>query len=169
MGTMFASELKALIATGLLDARTDERALAGLLAFGSVQEPFTIVRDVRMLPPGVFVEIDESGRVTQEKRYWSFPLPDSSVRRLRLADVVAEGRARLEAAARRHLLSDVPVGVFLSSGLDSTSCARASAKRFRAQGCKPSPVSFPGDPNTTREHRPAQRLNGSRWCTTHAR
>jgi asparagine synthase (glutamine-hydrolysing) len=118
-GLVFASELKALLAGGRIGREVSAAALHGLLAQGSVAQPGSILEGVRMLPPGHRL-IAAAGRVTVE-RYWKLdtgraagvdglPYPEQ-VRRLRLL---------LEDSVRAHMVSDVPVGAFLSGGIDST-------------------------------------------------
>lgn len=116
---VFASELKALLASGLITPKIDVQALHGLLAFGSVAQPSTILTGVHMLPPGHRLIID-SGRITIE-RYWRLDtgrFPDVS--RLGYADQIRRLRETLEDAVRAHMVSDVPIGAFLSGGIDST-------------------------------------------------
>jgi len=129
-GLVVASELRALRASGLVSDEIDRRALAGLLAYGAVPCPLTMFRHVRLLEPGTFGWYDVSSapgveRSLQTRRYWDFPSPKAISSR---EEAVEGVRDRLETAARRHLLSDVPVGIFLSSGLDSTAVATLCAR-----------------------------------------
>jgi asparagine synthase (glutamine-hydrolysing) len=120
---VFASELRAIHASGLLENEIDRGALAGFLAYGAVPEPLTMFKGTRMLQPGSWAEIDLSGAFPRSvdlrpQRFWTFPMPR------RPAPPPLEARAELHGllstAVRSHLVSDVPVGVFLSSGIDST-------------------------------------------------
>lgn len=120
-GFAFASEVRALLAGGVVNFEIDRRALAGYLAYGAVQEPLTINEDVRVLEPGSYLEVSVEGRVENRVTYWSIPLPDPTNASVAFNDLVEEGRGLLSQSVRRHMLSDVPLGVFLSSGLDSTS------------------------------------------------
>jgi len=117
-GTVFASEIRALVASGLVRTEVDRRGLAGYLAYGAVQEPLTMLADVRSLEPGSRAWVDPDGRREASVRHWHFP--DRTANRKHASEVVEEGRHLLGQAVRRHLISDVPIGVFLSSGLDST-------------------------------------------------
>lgn len=119
-GLIFASEIRALLASGHVPREVDPRGLAGFLAYGAVPEPLTILKDVHAFPPGEWVEFDTDGTRVAEGRHWSFPVPRADVDGDAL---VSEGRTLLARAVHQHLLSDVPVGVFLSSGLDSTAVA----------------------------------------------
>ena len=114
-----ASEVRGLMSSGLVPQAISQRALAGYLAYGAVQEPLTLFEGVFTLPRASWKEFDSLGRATAQGTYWRFPQPDSG-RPRREEEVAEEGRALLEQSVRRHLLSDVRVGIFLSSGLDST-------------------------------------------------
>jgi len=69
-GLAFASEVRALVASGVVDATLDEAAVASYLAFGSVQAPRTPYRSVRSVPPGTFLEVDPEGTVRREARHF---------------------------------------------------------------------------------------------------
>ncbi|MCA9311229.1 MAG: asparagine synthase (glutamine-hydrolyzing), partial [Phycisphaerales bacterium] len=125
---MFASEVRALLRT-LPDPAINPAGLASLLAFGAVQGPDTFHRDIREFPAGSVQEIDVTTVLSREpsppRRFWSYPALDPSL-------TTDAGRERLhellDLAVRDHLVADVPVGVFLSSGLDSTIIAGLAAK-----------------------------------------
>ncbi|HKX17086.1 MAG TPA: asparagine synthase (glutamine-hydrolyzing), partial [bacterium] len=113
---IFASEIRALRASGLVSARPDAAALAAFLRLGSVPGPTTAFAGVHELPPATVLVADETGGVAQ-RRYWEIPAPEAVAPD---AGVTAdELRARLADAVARHLISDVPLGVFLSGGVDS--------------------------------------------------
>ncbi len=124
----FASELRALLSSGLVARELDVTGLDTFLKFGAVQEPSTMVRGVRLLPAGCLVRWKDSA--FDIERYWELPLAtlplngDARVRSGR----VEELRAELDAAVRMRLISDVPLGVFLSGGLDSTVVAAIAAR-----------------------------------------
>ena len=129
---MFASELRALLATGLFARRLDPRGLASYLWNGFVVGPSTAVRGISLLPPGHMMRVRLADPVAQPRRYWSLrgdaaPLPaEEAVRGLEEA---------LQTATRQHLVSDVPLGVFLSGGVDSSAvtalAVRAGGKRVQ--------------------------------------
>ncbi|HEV3472430.1 MAG TPA: asparagine synthase (glutamine-hydrolyzing) [Actinomycetota bacterium] len=125
-GFVCASEIRALTASGLVDENLDRRALAGYLAYGSVQEPLTILENVTALPAGTWMEIDVEGKRAGDGRYWRVPDTDPTIQSS--PALIERGRELLEASVKRHLLSDVPLGVFLSSGLDSTTVAGLAAR-----------------------------------------
>jgi len=116
---LFASEMKALLASGLVAREIDPVALRHLLTFGSVTQPRTIVRGVRMLPPAHCMTVERGGE--KIRRYWSLQTGRAGGGRGRsYEESVAELGVVLEEAVRSQLVSDVPVGAFLSGGLDSS-------------------------------------------------
>ena len=117
---IFASEVRAILATGLVPRTLDTVALSHYLAYQTVPAPRTMIDGVRMLPPGTWLECRTSGEV-EERRYWD-PLENASEEAGHAGQ--SESRRRvtelLHESAALHLVSDVPVGAFLSGGIDST-------------------------------------------------
>ena len=129
---VFASEVRAILATGLVPRRIDRAGLATMLAYGAIQGPLTLFRGVRELPPGHFEIITRPGRQDglvrrQRTRFWKPPAVSAAARE-GAASITAAVRATVDAAVADHLVSDVPVGMFLSSGLDSTIVAGVAAR-----------------------------------------
>jgi asparagine synthase (glutamine-hydrolysing) len=118
----FASELRA-----LGRGEIDFDALEGFLAFNSVPGPLTIFRDVRRLPAG-HVLVWEKGRAELQRFARPAPVAAELVRREGEAELASELRDRLADSVRAHLVSDVPVGVFLSGGIDSSLLAALAAR-----------------------------------------
>jgi asparagine synthase (glutamine-hydrolysing) len=120
-GTLeFASELRA-----LPRGEIDLDALEAFLAFNSIPAPYSIFRDIRKLPPGHLLVWSEEDGVALSRYARPGPLP---VRTDDEAELVEELRARLRDSVRAHLLSDVPVGVLLSGGVDSAVLAALAAQ-----------------------------------------
>ncbi|MGE5835070.1 MAG: asparagine synthase (glutamine-hydrolyzing) [Acidobacteriota bacterium] len=119
---LFASEVRAMLASGLVPRRLDRFALDQFLAYQSVPEPLTLVRDVRMLAPGHVLGVGPEGREVA-RRYWD--LLESAIGREPVSAEAGRRRVRelLEESTALHLVSDVPVGVFLSGGIDSGAIA----------------------------------------------
>jgi len=118
----FASELRA-----LPRGEIDLDALEAFLAFNSIPAPYSIFRDVRKLPAG-HILVWEGGAITLERYARPGPAPATEVRGGDEAELVEELRARLRDSVRAHLLSDVPVGVLLSGGVDSAALAALVAQ-----------------------------------------
>src|SRR5579875_3076144 len=128
----FASELKALLRQPELSREVDGDALHAYLAFNSIPAPLTIFRAVRKLPPGHLLSCEAAG-VKLSRFARPAPAPAERVRREPAAALAEELRARLQDSVRAHLLADVPVGVLLSGGVDSsllTALARRVARRY---------------------------------------
>jgi asparagine synthase (glutamine-hydrolysing) len=116
----FASELRALPRGDI-----DLDALEAFLAFNSIPAPYSIFRDIRKLPAGHVLVWQENGALELTRYARPGPLP---VREDDEAELVEELRARLRDSVRAHLLSDVPVGVLLSGGVDSAVLAALAAQ-----------------------------------------
>src|SRR3954447_25274936 len=108
----FASELRA-----LPRGEIDLDALEAFLAFNSIPAPLTIFRDARKLPPGHLLAW-EDGQARLERFARPAPVAAAEVRHEEKAELVEELRARIRDSVRAHLVSDVPVGVLLSGGVD---------------------------------------------------
>lgn len=122
----FSSEVRALIAAGLAEPRLNPEAVAGLLSTGSVPEPQTIVNGVGMLAPGTWLIAGRAGVETGS--YWELP---SGGRRLiaTAAEAVEAVGAELREAVGMRLVADVPLGVFVSGGIDSSVVLAMAAER----------------------------------------
>jgi asparagine synthase (glutamine-hydrolysing) len=115
----FASELKALFAQPGFQRQIDFDALEAYLAFNSIPAPLTIFSGVRKLPAGHLLTWE--GREPQLERYARpRPVPAAEVRPEGDEELAAELRERLRDSVRAHLVADVPVGVLLSGGIDSS-------------------------------------------------
>ncbi len=119
-GVVFASEVRTLLATGAAARELDRDGLARWLSRGSAQDPTTLVRGVRSLQPGHIMTIDASGR--RERRYWSMEIAEPP------PDWRDQLESLLDTAVRQRLLSDRPIGVFLSGGVDSSAIAAVAAR-----------------------------------------
>lgn len=117
---IFASEIKALLASGLVEADVDPVALRLLLTHGAIVQPHTMLRGVKMLLPGHRM-ILERGYEERIERYWSLGLDRRiDLRSRAYEDQVDDVRNALEESVRLQMVSDVPLGAFLSGGVDSS-------------------------------------------------
>jgi len=121
---LFASEVRPLLKSGRVPLQLSMSAVSGYLLFGAVPEPLTLVDKVRALPAGHYM-IYRDGE-TCLKKYWDLQFVDDPMGDREASDLV---RKALEESIARHLVSDVPVGVFLSGGLDSTAIVALARKR----------------------------------------
>ena len=113
---VFASELRALLQSGLVPSSISREALAGYLTYYCVPHPDTLLDGVHTLAPGSTLRISMNGELRTERWY---RLPEYQPIVISYTDAVSETRRLLEESVRYRLVSDVPVGAFLSGGLDS--------------------------------------------------
>jgi len=131
---IFASEVRAILAAGLLASpRLDPAAVASIIHNGFVMGPGTIVKGIHQLWPGQLAIFDQTGRQKYCEDTWQIPPQTLSSTNGKPCDA-AELREALEFSVKEHLISDVPLGVFLSGGVDSSAIANL------AQKVSPSPV-----------------------------
>jgi asparagine synthase (glutamine-hydrolysing) len=166
-GFAFASEVRALLASGAVPKRLSQDAITSYLLFGSVSEPVTVLEGVFSLPPGhrMLLHVPERRRVPRARPWWD-PTVSPAAREPRkprdLPSAAKVLRPLLEDAVSAHLIADVPVGLFLSSGLDSGAIAALAA---RAQGGIQSfTLTFPG---TAFDEAELARLAANRFETKH--
>lgn len=126
---LFASEVKGLLASGAIAPEPDEAAPLAFLRRGSLPTERTFFRGIAALPPGHWARW--TGDLLQVVSYWS--LLDELAgtwRRVSTAEAAARIRDAVDESVQAHLVSDVPVGVFLSGGLDSTAVVSAVRRRY---------------------------------------
>jgi asparagine synthase (glutamine-hydrolysing) len=113
---LFASEIRALLACDLIPRKLDATGVAGFFASGSVPEPRTLIQNVSQLRPGHYMTWH--GGAVQLTNYWKLTFPVGTA--MAKSSAVGVARQALEDSINAHLVSDVPVGLFLSGGIDST-------------------------------------------------
>ena len=156
----FASEFAALLADPAVATEPDVLALDAYLAFRYVPAPLTAFEDVRKLPPGHTLLYD-AGEVSIE-RYWELEFADRPDR-LSDAEAAEQIRDQLRAAVKRRMISDVPLGAFLSGGVDSAAVVAAMAE-VSAQPVKTFSIGFR---NEELDELPLARLVAERFGTEH--
>jgi asparagine synthase (glutamine-hydrolysing) len=135
----FSSELRALSHCGLLRPQIDQHALSGYLIYQFTPDERTLLAGALKLPPGHLLAWRAGGAVLE--KYWDFPA-DGAIAEGGLAQQATEVRELLHDAVRSQLMSDVPVGCFLSGGLDSSSVASFMARSSSAP-LRTYSISFP--------------------------
>jgi asparagine synthase (glutamine-hydrolysing) len=126
----FASEVRALLASGIAPRSLSAAAVATYLSTGSVAEPLTIIEGVYAIPPGCYVEIAPRGdsfHALPPRRFTASFSPGDDID-IRSRSHIHRVRNALRESVRYHLVSDVPVAVFLSGGIDSSAIAGLAAE-----------------------------------------
>lgn len=121
---VFASELQCLLRHPDLPRDLDRDALRDYLALGYVPEPFTPFKAIKRVPAGSFMRFTDSGEETV--RYWD--AESFAIQRIDPAEAVRETQRLIESAIAKQVMSDVPVGVFISGGLDSSILATLASQ-----------------------------------------
>lgn len=123
---VFASEVNAILASGDIKTKLEPAALIGFLMFGSIPAPLTYAKNIYSLLPGEYLCITAHSQTIriEAQHYWQLPVSDSVNTGFSLSANLSDSITRIETLLKEsvhiHLVSDVPVGVFLSGGLDSS-------------------------------------------------
>src|SRR5579863_6567033 len=130
---LFSSEVRSILASGRLQPRLSPDSLEAYLTFGSVSEPSTIVEGIFSIPPGhsISFSADAPPQRPSPQPYWVFSdatLQQDGPKAKNIRESAKLLRPLLEETVRDHLVADVPLGVFLSSGLDSTSLVALASR-----------------------------------------
>ena len=155
---VFASEVRALLASGLVARDLDPQGLHGYFRTGSVPEPLTLLRNVRCLEAG-HLAVWRAGRL-ETKSFWTLRFtPETTA----APAAVAATRNALLDSVRHHFISDVPVGVFLSGGIDSTALV-GLARTVGRTDLHTYSIAFPGLPG---DEGALARRTAAHFGTTH--
>jgi asparagine synthase (glutamine-hydrolysing) len=139
---VFASEIKALLASDLIAREIDPVALRLLLTYGAIVQPRTVLRGVKMLLPGHRLTVNQ-GQEARIERYWSLGLNRrADLRNRSYDDQVGAVREELGESVRLQMVADVPLGAFLSGGVDSSLLVALMAKSCGANRLKTFSVGF---------------------------
>jgi len=136
----FSTEAKALLALPGVEAALDRDALASYLHLGYVAAPHCLFKGIRKLPPATMLII-EDGRV-RESRYWR--VPADIEKGVSEREWVERVRNRLEESVRMQMVSDVPIGAFLSGGVDSSAVVGFMARHAGGQPIRTYAIGFDG-------------------------
>jgi len=156
---VFGSELKSLLEHPEVERETNPEALDAYFTLGYVPDPLSIFRHVHKLPPGHYLTFTE-GRVTV-KPYWDFEFQPAESQNE--ADYLEELRALLDESVRLRLISDVPLGAFLSGGIDSSTVVGLMA-RHMGQPVKTFSIGFHEDSYNELKY---ARLTAQKFGTDH--
>jgi asparagine synthase (glutamine-hydrolysing) len=125
---VFASELRAVLASGLPAINMSVEGLYGYLTTGSVPEPYTLIADIHCLPAGNWLYWQNGN--TTKKQYWQINFTPEAISPPEAEEIV---RKALLDSIQHHFISDVPVGIFLSGGIDSTTILALATQTQQSQ------------------------------------
>jgi asparagine synthase (glutamine-hydrolysing) len=157
---LFASEIKGLVAAMRSQPTLDEQAIVDFLGFAAIPAPATIYRQLRALEPAEIAVVRDR-RICEHKRYWQLQMaPKTPVSRSEAVDLID---AKLRDAVRLRLRSDVPVGCFLSGGLDSGVITAIASETYP----RPLTTITVGFDDARFDERPLAKLVAQRYGTDH--
>jgi asparagine synthase (glutamine-hydrolysing) len=158
-GIVFASEIKSILAHPGISPRLDFSAFLDYLTFVSTPAPSTLFEGIRKLRPGTFLRIDARGEI-REETYWDAVVP-GRLDGVTEEEITAEILRLLEESVRKRMMSDVPFGVYLSGGIDSSANV-ALMSRLMDRPVSTFSVGFEGQPAYNE-------LEEARWVARHFR
>lgn len=124
---VFASTVNALLKSGVVPPEKNPDAAIGFLLFGSVPQPLTTIKNVLALPAGHYLRVDEHG-AAKLNSYYDPLSPFQKKRDIDFSSAAMETESLLKDSVSHHLISDAPLGIFLSGGLDSSALAALAAE-----------------------------------------
>ena len=155
---VFGSELKALLKSGHVDKKIDPQAMRSLFNYGSVRQPQSLVQNVRMLLPGHKLIIEKGhGHPQIEKFATDFFSIDREISKMAYQEQIEVTKAALVNSVRSQLVSDVPLGAFLSGGIDS-SLVTAIMTQIEGRDVKTFSVGFESEGSSFDESDDAERI-----------
>jgi asparagine synthase (glutamine-hydrolysing) len=150
---VFASELSALRLHPATPSRRSEIALRKYFGYGFIPAPYTLLENVHKLPAGHTLTLHLGNGDAFVERYWRYePIPEARLGARSIADVSAELLSRLDAAVARRLVADVPVGAFLSGGIDSSTVSALAMRHVGAERLKTFSIAFSDDSFDESQH-----------------
>jgi len=158
---IFASEIRAIMSSGLIAQRLDPDGLRHYLTNGFVVSPETILENVHSLLPGHWIRVGMDGEIRETRCYWRPDAAGASAA-WKEPDELDGIRDSFEEAVKARLVSDVPVGIFLSGGMDSSAIVGAVSRSH--EQVRTFSVSFPGTDLDEAAH---SRRVASHWGTSH--
>jgi asparagine synthase (glutamine-hydrolysing) len=160
---VFASEMKAILTDPRFERRIDDEAFAAYFLLSYIPAPLTIFAGIRKLRPGHTLTIDRDG--IRERQYWDITFKPDRTRRE--ADILDEFTTRFEEAVRLRLISDVPLGAFLSGGIDSSAVVAFMAKARGSDPVRTFTIGFSGAHGRADDERQYARMVADRYHTDH--
>jgi asparagine synthase (glutamine-hydrolysing) len=163
---LFGSAIRELLTWAEVDRQPDTAAIDQYLSLQYVPSPRTAFRAVRKVPPAHYMVAEQVGqgwRITQPTEYWRLPPPRAAIRRASMKVLAAEVVERLKEAVKLRLISDVPLGAFLSGGVDSSAVVA-----LMSELCSGPVKTFSiGFPNKEYDETRYARMVAERYATDH--
>ena len=116
---IFASEIKAILSSGLVEANFNDLAVDEYLANRYVRSPYTFFKDIFQIPPGCYLKISPD-LISEEVRYWDIPKEFNNSKEYNESELLKKLDKEITKAIKYRLISDVPLGTYLSGGVDSS-------------------------------------------------
>jgi len=129
IGLIFGSEIKAILASGIVDKKIDEKSLNEFIWYGNSLGNNTLLKGIKKLLPGSYIKI-QSNKIDFHE-YWNI----KNIKNINdnLVDAKKNVLNKLDLAVKNHLISDVPVGIFLSGGIDSSAITALASKHYHGK------------------------------------
>jgi len=165
----FASEIKALLALGNVPVEVNWQAISDYFTFLYIPHPHTAFRHIYQLPPGHYLTYDLQSQGSEIKKYWNpimGTVKNVNGSRASLSDAKEELRFLLEDSVKQQMISDVPLGVFLSGGIDSTILTALAARASPGQ-LKTFTLLFKGEGIAPHDETQYARTVSERYNTDH--
>jgi asparagine synthase (glutamine-hydrolysing) len=159
---VFASEMKSILTDARFNRCIDEEALASYFMFSYIPAPLTIFKGIRKLRPGHVMTVERGN--LRETQYWDLEFkPD---RNRKEGDFIEEFRARMSESVRIRLMSEVPLGAFLSGGIDSSAVVAFMSMASRSP-VNTFSIGFSGDTGFFEDERKYARMTAARYGANH--
>lgn len=157
---LFSSEVRTILNSGLIKKEIEPLAVDSFLAYGAVQSPLTIIKGVYALLPGHYLIHNIQNDETKISRYWGLNKSLVSEGEKQVSDV----KEVLKESIKAHLISDVPVGLFLSGGVDSSAIAILASEVCKGNGLQSFSITFPEKEYSEEGY---SKLIGNKFCSNH--
>lgn len=154
---VFASEVRALIQNNLVEKRVNPQAVDSYLAYGSIQAPLTIIDNLFALLPGHSLSYDVDKDEVNVNQYWGIQSAASLTESRSVEELLAD-------SVNVHLTSDVPLGIFLSGGVDSSSLAILTNRASRNNGLQSFSIAFSEKEYSEGKY---SKIIGQKYCDKH--
>lgn len=118
-GMIFSSEIKGVLHSGLVEAILDEESIDDYLAYRYVREPYTFFKNIWQVPAGTVIQVNMNF-CKEKKNYWEFPTEFNFDKEYNEKEIIEHFYEQLRMSVTRRMISDVPLGTYLSGGIDSS-------------------------------------------------